>query len=155
MKTTSLIALLLVTTLAAAQPTIDLKTLIGKSSEFAEQKLKNWGLAVTPSTKYDHLWVGYNDGLQIEIKNDTVNTIWVETPFNLPIDGVTKLNGDIRDVIKTLGRPDEKEDGFTNIEKGVGWVKWNTSAYQLHCHVNDARITMVTIMEPDWYPGKD
>ncbi|MBT1689469.1 hypothetical protein [Dawidia soli] len=159
---TFIFSILLVTSCRAfAQTPIDLKTLIGKPREVAEQQLTAWNIPVTPSTDDTGLWVGYDEGIQIKFKKDIITTIWIEFTdrrsgaFPFVVDAVVTPNVDIRNVVKVLGNPSETEEGFTIGDKTSGWVKWITKAYQLHCQVSDSEIYMVTLMEPDWYPGKD
>lgn len=161
MKVFVLSALLLTSYMAFAQNPIDLKTLIGKSQEDAKQQLIAWNIPVTPSADDPDLWVGYDEGIQIRFKEGIITTLWIEFTdrrsgaFPFAVDAVITPNVDIHRVVKALGNPNETEDGFTIGDKTSGWVKWNTKAYQLHCEVSDSKIFMVTLMEPDWYPGKD
>ncbi|MBT1704763.1 hypothetical protein [Chryseosolibacter indicus] len=157
-----IVALSLISCSLFGQATIDLKTLIGKPQGVAIQQLNSWGIKVSPSTEYDNLLVGFDEGLQIEVEEGIVGTIWIEFtnrrkgayPFS--VDGVITPNVDIEKVIHAYGKPDEKADDYeVGAKNSPGWVKWLEKGYQLHCQVDDnAKVFMVTLMPPDWYPGK-
>jgi hypothetical protein len=161
MKRIGILVLLIVSTQCFAQDSIDLKTLIGKPHNIARQHLDAWKVKVSWSAEYDSLLVGFDKGIQLKIKNGSVNTIWVRFtdsrtgPFPYPVDGVITPYINIKKVIEVLGNPDEKGGDFKLNNPQSGWVKWNTKAYQLHCEINDTKVTMVTIMNPDWFPGRD
>lgn len=75
--------------------------------------------------------------------------------LSFQVDNIIKPNTDINTLISTYGKPHETSDEFKDgMTDSAGWVKWNTKEWQLHCHVDEFKIVMVTLMEPDWYPGK-
>lgn len=161
MKKALFILLMILSQHAVAQPTIDLKTLIGTRQGIALHHLVTWGIKVSPSTEYDNLWVGYDEGIQLEAEDSIITTIWIEFTdrrtgaFPFQVDNVIKPLTDINNVILAYGKPDETGDGFKigNSELN-GWVKWNSDTWQLHCEIDNSKVVMITLMQPDWVPGK-
>ena len=147
---------------SSEQEAIDLKKLIGKSQEDALHYLDNCEIKVSLSSKYEDLWIGFNEGIQIKVKDGTVNTIWVEFTerrsgaFPFQVDNVVTPNIDINKVISTYGNPDKTGNGGKIGDTDLGgWVKWITKSYQLHCEIIDSKVVMVTIMESHWNPDKE
>jgi len=156
MKYFTLIILSLLLTGCHAQKEIDLKALIGDSKEHALEQFENWGMKISPDEM-----TGYEDGIQIEVENGKVSTIWIEFTdrrtgsFPFQVDNVVTPSVLIQKVIDAYGEPDVTgggtETGGVNLG---GWMKWVTKSYQLHCEIINSKVVMVTLMKPDWYPGK-
>ena len=155
MKNLLLIALLVVSFLGFSQEIIDLKTLIGTSPDKALAQLKQWKIVVDPKKMS-----GYNDGIQIDVEDGKVSTIWVEFTsrrtgaFPFQVDSVITPNIPIQNVFDAYGRPDQRGTGseIGGVQLG-GWIKWNRADCQLHCEIVDGKVVMVTLMKPDWEPG--
>lgn len=139
-----------------SQQAIDLKTLIGTSPQKALEQLKEWKIEMNPKTMS-----GYKDGIQIAVEDGKVSTIWIEFTarrtgaFPFQVDSVITPNVPIQNVFDTYGRPDQRGTGseIGGIQLG-GWIKWIREDYQLHCEIVDEKVVMVTLMQPDWEPGK-
>lgn len=78
MKTTLLSILIVISQYAVAQSNIDLKTLIEKPVDVALRQLSTWGVKVSPSTEYKNLWIGYDGGIEMEVADSVVITIWIK-----------------------------------------------------------------------------
>lgn len=141
-----------------AQLHIDLKTLIGVSRTDAMKKLKDWKIKVSSIDTTTNI-TGYKDGIQIQLVDGKVSTIWIEFTkrrtgaFPFQVDDLIKPNTNIHKVVSHYGKPNEEGDGtkIGNTQLGK-WMKWKREKFQLHCEIIRSRIVMVTIMEPDWNP---
>src|SRR5688572_17189104 len=138
-----------------SQAGIDLKSLIGKPQDKAEETLTNWTVYVSKSKKVDDLLVGYREGLQIEIRDGKVATIRVELTdrrtgaYPFQVDKVLKAKVTLKEAIKAYGEPSDTGDGTTvaGVELG-SWVKWKAKTYQMVCEIIDGVVVMVIIIEP-------
>jgi hypothetical protein len=141
-----------------AQSNIDLKTLIQQPEEVAFKTLKTWGINPKPDEETPYYYYAFGTGFQMYVQDKKVYTIWIIFDSGsalLQVDSNIRSTTQIKQLISIYGTPDETGSGYSPDDKSPsGWVKWKLKELQLHCEFENGKIKMVTLMEPNWYPGK-
>lgn len=161
MKKIILVVLFIGFNLCYSQSNIDLKTLILQPKDTVIKKLNDWDIKAEPAFDNPDYYYAFGTGFQMEIGNGKVNTIWVyfengsEGEYPFQVDEYIGPGFSFSKAIEVYGTPNKTGGGFSMEKTGTnGWIKWEMEKLQLHCTITQGRITMVTLMEPNWFPGK-